>query len=63
MVNSNKAEFEIHLSTRPPRQKLDYAAPQLELKDWEAHEMYNQGIKDAKKIDVRGRRLKGAEED
>jgi hypothetical protein len=39
------------------------AAPQLELKDWEAHEMYNQGIKDAKKIDVRGRRLKGAEED
>jgi hypothetical protein len=39
------------------------AAPKLELKDWEAHEMYNQGVKDAKKIDVRGRRLKGAEED
>jgi hypothetical protein len=39
------------------------AAPELEIKDWEAREMYNQGIKDAKKIDVRGRRLKGAEQD
>jgi len=26
MVNPNKAEFEIHLSTRPPRQNLDYSA-------------------------------------
>jgi hypothetical protein len=39
------------------------AAPKLQIKDWEAHEMYNQGFKDAKKIDVRGRRLKGAEQD
>ena len=39
------------------------AAPKLEIKDREAREMYIQGVKDAKKIDVRGRRLKGAEQD
>lgn len=39
------------------------AIPKLEIKDSEAHNMYTQGIKDAKKIDVRGRRLKGAEQD
>lgn len=35
----------------------------VEFKDWEAKEMYYQGVRDAKKIDVRGRRLMGAEQD
>lgn len=39
------------------------AISRLEIKDSEAHGMYVQGIQDAKKIDVRGRRLKGAEQD
>ena len=39
------------------------AAGKLEIKDHEAREMYRQGVKDAKEIDVRGRRLKDAEQD
>lgn len=35
----------------------------LKLKDSEASKMYREGIKDAQKIDVRGRRLKGADDD
>jgi len=39
------------------------ATARLEIKDPHAHIMYKQGVQDARKIDIRGRRLKGADQD